>query len=161
MKIINEKGKLFGLINIIDLAVVLALVLLVVGGAKRFKNKPIIKDESTEAIITYEVAEIRQATVDNLVVGDKLQHYDRGGIVGEIVEVNIEPHKEELEYNGEWVNAEVPGKFDAYIKVKANVSDSPDVIVVGGEQTRVGTQYRMKSKRAAFFGTAMEIELLD
>ncbi len=38
MKIIDNKGKLFGLINIIDLAVILIFVLLIGGGVKRLKK---------------------------------------------------------------------------------------------------------------------------
>ena len=39
MKIIDKKGRLFGLINIIDLLVIVLLIALVAVGAKRFGNK--------------------------------------------------------------------------------------------------------------------------
>ena len=161
MKIINEKGKLFGLINIIDLAVVLILGLLVVGGIKRMQSKPIVVSEPSTAHITYEVSEVRMATVDNIVVGDPLYHYDKGDFVGTIVEKSYVPFTEALEKDGEWVNAEVPGKYNVTIIVEADVKDNPDVIVVGGEQTRVGLQYRMKNKKIAFFGTVLGMEVLD
>ena len=161
MKIINEKGKLFGLINVIDLAVVLILGLLVVGGVKRMQSKPIVVSESSKAYITYEVPEVRMVTVDNIIVGDPLYHYDKGDFVGTIVEKSFEPFTEPLEKDGEWINAEVPGKYTVTIKVESDVRNNPDVIVVGGEQTRVGIQYRMKNKNIAFFGTALGMEVLD
>lgn len=161
MKVINEKGKLFGLINIIDLAVVLILGLLVVGGAMRMKTKPIVVSESSKANITYEVSDIRMVSVDNINVGDPLYHYDKGDFIGTIIEKEVEPYTEPLEKDGEWINAEVPGKYVVTFKVEADVKDNPDVIVVGGEQTRVGIQYRMKNKNIAFFGTALGMEVLD
>lgn len=161
MKVINEKGKLFGLINIIDLAVVLILGLLVVGGAQRMKSKPIVVSEMSNAYITYEVSDVRMVSVENIQVGDDLYHYDKGEYIGKIVEKTFEPFKEPLEKDGEWINAEVPGKYVVNFKVEAKVKDNPDVVVVGGEQTRIGIQYRMKNKKIAFFGTALGIEVLD
>lgn len=159
MKLIDEKGKIFGVVNIIDLAVVLILVALIGGGALRMRKKPIVTNKTTKATITYEVPEVRMATIENLVEGDDLFHYDRGGYVGKIVEVSYEPFKEPLDKDGEWISAPIPGKYNALIKVEAEVNDNPDVITVGGEQTRVGIQYRMKNKRIAFFGTTMNIDL--
>ena len=161
MKIINEKGKLFGIINIIDLTVLLVVGLILVGGAKRMKSKPIIVNDETKAIITYEVSEIRMVSVENIVVGDPIYHYDRGGYIGEIIETSYEPYREPVEFNGQWVDAEVPNKYVVTFKVKANVKNNPDVIIVGGEHTRIGTQYRLKNKRIAFFGTVVEMEVLD
>lgn len=161
MKLIDKKGKLFGLINIIDLTTVLILGLLIFGGVKRLKSQPIVVDKTSEAIITFRVEDVRMATVDNVVKGDPLYHYDKGEYIGEIGEVEYIPYTEPVESNGEWVMASIPEKYVVNFQVKANVKNNPDVILVGGEQTRVGTQYRMKNKRIAFFGTAMEVEVLE
>lgn len=159
MKLIDKKGKLFGLINIIDLAVLLIFLVLIVGGYKRMKTKPIVTSETTEAIITYEVSEVRQPTVDSVIIGEPLYHYDKGTYIGEIVDMEVKPYTDALEYEGKWINAEVPGKYTIDIKVKADVNNNQDVIVVGGEQTRVGIQYRVKNKQVAFFGTVLDIDL--
>jgi hypothetical protein len=160
VKIINEKGKLFGIINVIDLAVLLVLALLVVGGTKRMKAKPITVNEDTKAIVTFEVSDVRMATVENIVVGDPIYHYDKGTLLGTIVETSYEPYKEPVESgDGKWVNAEIPGKYVVSFKVEAEVKDNPDVVVVGGEQTRIGAQFRLKNKRVAVFGTVLGIEV--
>lgn len=159
MKIVNEKGKLFGLINIIDLIVVLILALIVVGGASRLKTKPIIVNEDSKAVITFEVSDVRMATVENIIVGDPIYHYDKGGFIGNITDVKVEPYKEPVESNGQWVNAEIPEKYVATFTVDADVRDNPDVIIAGNEQTRIGVQFRVKNKRIAFFGTVMKIEV--
>lgn len=159
MKIVNEKGKLFGLINIIDLMVILILALIVVGGASRLKTKPIVVNEDSKAVITFEVSDVRMATVENIVVGDPIYHYDKGEFIGNITDVKVEPYKEPVELDGKWVNAEIPEKYVATFTVDAEVRDNPEVIVSGGEQTRIGIQFRVKNKRIAFFGTVMKIEV--
>lgn len=160
MKIINEKGKLFGVINIIDLSVLLILGLLIVGGAKRFKTKPIISTETNQAIITFQVQDVRMPNVENVIVGDPMYHYDKGAYLGEIIEVSHEAYKEPVESgDGRWINAEVPEKYSITFKIKADVKDNPDTILVGGEQTRVGSQMRLKNKKVSFFATALKIEI--
>ncbi len=159
MKIIDEKGKLFGLINIIDLIVLLLIVIIVVGGAKRFGNKPVLTTEETPAKITFEVRNVRDITVDQIQVGDPIYFYDRGGYIGTISDKEVKPYTEEVEYEGTWVNAEMPGKYFVYFTIDAQVRDSEDVVVAGGEQVRVGVEMRMKNKKVAFFGTCIGVEL--
>lgn len=161
MKIINEKGKLFGIINIIDLTVLLVIALLLVGGIQRMKSQPVVVSEDTKAVLTYRVSDIRMVYIENMVVGDELYHYDRDGLVGEIIGVDYEPYTEPVESNGKWIDAVVPDKYIATVTVEAKVKDNPDMMLVGGEETRIGTQHRLKNKRISFFGNVFEIEVLD
>ena len=161
MKIINEKGKLFGLINVIDLVVVLILGLLIVGGVKRMQTKPIIASESSKALITFEIIDVRMPTVEGIVEGDPLWHYDKGEYLGIIAEKEVLPYTEPLESNGEWVNAEVPDEYSVIFKVEADVSNNQDVIVAGGEQTRIGIEYRLKNKKIAIMATVLGVEVLE
>ena len=161
MKIISEKGKLFGIINIIDLVVVLILGLLIFGGVKRMRSKPIIVSETSKAYITFEIVDVRMPTVEGIVVGDPLYHYDKGEYLGTIAEKEVVPYTEPLESNGEWVNAEIPSKYSVIFKVEADVSDNPDVIVAGGEQTRIGVEYRLKNKKIAVMATVLGLEVLE
>lgn len=157
MKIINEKGKLFGIINVIDLSILLIVGLILVGGISRMKSQPMISNDATEGTITFEVLNIRMVSVENINIGDSIYHYDKGTYIGEIVEVSHEPYKEPVEFEGQWVDAEVPNKYVVSFKVKADLKDSPDVVIAGGEQVRVGAQFRLKSKNATFFSTVMGV----
>lgn len=161
MKIINEKGKLFGIINIIDLSILLIVALILIGGLSRMKSSPIISNEDTPGIITFEVSNIRMVNVDNINIGDPIYHYDKGGYLGEIIEVSHEPFKEPVEYDGQWIDAEVPGKYVVKFKVKSELKDSPDIVLAGGEQIRIGAQFRLKNKKVAFFGTVMGVEVSE
>lgn len=161
MRVINEKGKLFGVINIIDLTVVLILGLLIFGGVKRMQSKPIVVSESSKAHITFDISDVRMPTVENVEVGDELYHYDKGAFLGTIVEKEVTSYTEPLEKDGEWIDAEIPGKYRLSIVVESDVMDNPDVVVAGGEQTRIGVEYRLKNKKVAFFGTVFGVEVLE
>lgn len=160
MRIIDEKGKLFGIINIIDLTVLLIIVLLVGGGIKRAKTKPELITETKKALITVEVSEIRKPTVDALVVGDSFYHYDKGVLLGKIVDKKVEPYKEAVESgDGKWVLAEVPEKYVVKLTIEADAKVTPDLVSVEGEHIRVGTQFRLKNKKVAIFGTILDVEV--
>ncbi|QQY80032.1 uncharacterized protein DUF4330 [Keratinibaculum paraultunense] len=160
MKIVDEKGKLFGIINIIDLIVLLIFVLLIGGGVKRMKKNPAAIAETKKAIITIEVADIRTPTVEGIVIGDPLYHYDKGEKIGEIVDKKVEPYKEPAENaDGKWVLSEVPGKYVVLMTVEADVKENPDVVIAGGEQIRIGTQFKLKNKNVAVLGTILGVEV--
>ncbi|HSH35939.1 DUF4330 domain-containing protein [Schnuerera sp.] len=160
MKIINEKGKLFGIINIIDLVVVLIIALLAVGGVKRMKKSPVAIAETKKALITVEVSDVRMATVDGIVKGDPLYHYDKGQFLGEIVEKKVEPYKEPVESgDGRWILAEVPEKYVVTMIVESDVKENPDVVIAGGEQIRIGAQFRLKNRNVAVMSTILGVEV--
>lgn len=161
MKIVDNKGRLFGIINIIDLLVLLAVVALVVIGVSRMGKGIVTTSMTKEGIVTYEISDIRQVTVDNIIVGDPVYHYDKGTYIGEIVDVRIEPLKEKVDHNGRWIEAEVPRRFVALVDVKANLEETDQYYVAGGEQTRVGIQFRLKNKNFASFGVVMGIEVAE
>ncbi len=160
MKIINEKGKLFGIINIIDLIVLLVIVLLIGGGVKRMKKNPAAIAETKKALITIEVTDVRTPTVDGIMVGDPLYHYDKGEMIGEIIDKKVEPYKEPVESgDGRWILAEVPEKYAVLITVEADVKENPDVVIAGGEQIRIGTQFKLKNRNVAVLGTILGVEV--
>lgn len=161
MKIINNKGKLFGVINIIDLAVVAILALIIVGGAQRLKSRPILTNTDSDAVITFEVSDIRLATVEGIKEGDPIYHYDKGGYIGVIENVTYEPYMEPVESDGEWKNMPVPEKYTATFTVNAKVKDNPDVVIAGDEQMRIGVEFRVKNRNIAFFARVMGIEVLE
>jgi len=160
LKLIDNKGKLFGIINIIDLMVIILVALLAYGGVTRLKQSPVAEAETKKALVTIEISNVRMATVNGIEVGDKLYHYDKGTLFGTIVDMKVEPYKEPVESgDGRWVLAEVPEKYVVTLKVEADAKDSADVVVIGGEHTRIGTQFRLKNKKVAVTSTVLGVEI--
>lgn len=163
MRIIDKKGKLFGLINIIDLTVLLVLaVLIIAGGSRLLKTTPQISAETKKGVIEFEISKVRQQTIDGIQEGDILYHYDRGQVFGKVIKKEVTSYMQPVETNnGELKMAEVPGKFDIILQIESDVIDTPGVVIVGGEHTRVGTGFRIKSKNVAVFGYVLGVEVVQ
>lgn len=163
MKIIDDKGKLFGIINIIDLTVILLFAVIIVFGGQRFlKSAPQVSSDTKTALIEFEIRNIRTQSVNALEIGDVLYSYDRGNYYGKVVQKKVLNYTLPVETaDGKIKIAEVPDKYVMIVTIESNAIDTPNALIVGGEHTRIGTQYRLKNKKTAFFGTVLGIELVD
>lgn len=159
MKIIDNKGRLFGLINILDLAVLIIVLGILVFGFSRVNKNTVAKKETKTAEITYEIKKVRQVTVDAINVGDPIYHYDKGTYIGKIISKDVKPFSEEVEYEGKYVMAEVPERYVVTIVVQADIEETDQYYLAGGEQSRVGAEFRLKNKEFASWGTIMNIEV--
>ncbi|WP_297393377.1 DUF4330 domain-containing protein [uncultured Peptoniphilus sp.] len=160
MKIIDKRGRLFGLINIVDLLVIILLLALVAVGVKRFGNKAAVGEATTKkGVITAEIKDVRDITAKNVKVGDPLYDYDKGTLIGKILTADVEPYKDETEYQGKFYNAEVPGKYRVIVTLDADVKETQDFYQVGTEQIRIGAEMRIKNKSITSFMTILGIEV--
>ncbi len=158
MKIINEKGKLFGVINIIDFIVIIILVLLIGGGVKRAKGKPEVVGEAGKALITIEISNVRKPIVDGFDIGQNLYFREKDSLIGEIVDIEIKPHTKNIMSGGKWYSKEVPDKYVATLIIEADVMETSDVIIVGGEEIRIGVEYKIQGKKTTATGTVLGID---
>lgn len=161
MGLINKEGKLFGIINVIDLAVIALIAVVAVGGLTRLKKvAPQVISEGQKAMVTLEISDVRQPTVDGVEVGDELYHYDKEQYFGKIVSKEVSNYEEAVPTSdGKMVLAEVPGKYKILLSIESTVVNSKDFLSIGGEQVRVGTQYRIKNKKVSTFGTVFKVDI--
>ncbi len=160
MKIIDKKGRLFGLINIVDLLIIVLLLALVAVGVKRFGNKAAVGEATTKkGVITAEIKDVRDVTAKNVKVGDPIYDYDKGTLIGKILTAEVEPYKDKTEYQGKFFNAEVPDKYRVIVTLDADVKETQDFYQVGTEQIRIGAEMRIKNKSITSFMTILGIEV--
>lgn len=160
MKIIDKKGRLFGLINIVDLLIIVLLLALVAVGVKRFGNKAAVGEATTKkGVITAEIKDVRDVTAKNVKVGDPIYDYDKGTLIGKILTAEVEPYKDETEYQGKFYNSEVPGKYRVIMTIDADIKETQDFYQVGTEQVRIGAEMRIKNKTITTFMTILGIEV--
>lgn len=158
---IDKRGKIFGIINVIDLLFLLILGVALVGGFIRFKDSTIVAESTSPGKISILVDDVREASIENIKEGQDLYHYDKGIHLGKITAVEVSPYKKPVEFEGEWVDAEVPGKYSALITLEVEVTQNEKAYMIGGEEMRVGTEYRLKSKTSAFTGVCVGIYVED
>ncbi len=148
MKIIDEKGRLLGVINIIDLAVVVLLVLLASVAFTRFTGEE-ERHQPGEARVTIEalVSEVRIYTVDAIQVGDVARDVVTKEPIGTIVDKKVQPFRQPVETAaGEIVWAEVPDRYDVYITLEGSAHDLGDAIRTASHEIRVGSEVQMVSR---------------
>lgn len=120
MRLIDDKGRLFGLVNIVDLAV----VLLVVAVAARIGLKSrLLRAVNPSTLKPVEVVllieDVRPATADAVSEGDTIVNAKSNAVLGELIAKEVVPALKEVETaDGRLVEAEAPYRKDVYITVR-------------------------------------------
>lgn len=163
MKFIDEKGRLFGKINIFDFLILVALVLLIGGvGYKVIENK---RESSGQIptktyVFTVKCEAMPDEFADALQKDERI-YYDNDGFVnGKVVGVKEVPAKLMVETDdGRVVETESPTLKDVTVDIEvADKLNDPDIkvgrysVAVGGKFT-VKTIYAMGSE-----GIVMDIQ---
>ena len=136
--IVDKKGKLFGLINIVDLCVI--LVVLVAIGAIYFKfnlsSHSDIAASDDKVVVTYKVSSVRDFTLRQFEIGDKLFCDEDDSFIGEVVNVSKEPATDYIRtVDGKIKKAEQPDRFDVFVEVECSAYiDGDKVYIQGGKQ---------------------------
>jgi len=134
--VLDDRGRLFGLINLVDLLVIVLLVVLVGLAAVRLTRS---EGQETGILSTFKVEHVQQPTVDAVKVGQTVQD-DTGNVLGTIVAVP--PTTPSKETNPNWQGYPVEGDSplfkDLFIKVKGQGHASGKVIKVGNLPLEVG-----------------------
>jgi hypothetical protein len=127
MKLIDEKGKMFGKINAIDLGIIVLILVLCFGTYYKFFKLENTSVSKAMEPIKYDV-KIQGCRVylkDAIKNGDTLYDKTSGNAIGTIVEVKAEPAKQDLQLlNGTYKECEIPSRFDLTLTVEAQGSEN-------------------------------------
>lgn len=130
MKILDEKGKLFGKISIIDIAVILVIVLAIAGGALVYAKissndiapgASLITSSAEKPLMEAKllIKNVRNVTKDAISVGDELYTGTKdSAYFGKIVAIEEKPHQSLITGNdGSLKYADTPDRFDLTLTV--------------------------------------------
>lgn len=163
MRLLDDKGRLFGKLSVIDLLMLLVVVALAVWFGYSMFGRNLRQDvsqrqEETEIVVV--VSGIRPTTAEAIAKGGKVFEFKTGAQVGEIVKVATEPAKIWLvEGDGKWVQIESPDRVDAFVTIRGVARIGEDVITMNGVEIRVGGSLSLKTKWAVFQGHVMLMDL--
>lgn len=147
---IDRKGRVFGLINVFDLAVLLIMIALVAGVAYKLVfigpgAEP--GAEERPARVTLLVEDVRQPTVDAIQVGQVVRDHDNNAVFGTIAAMQVRPAEWTVTTaDGRLLLAPVPGMFDIILELDTTALVSRDAIVIARKETRIGAQVRIKTQ---------------
>lgn len=162
MKIINEKGKLFGIINIIDLALLLIIAALAVGGLLYMRREgPPTELPTKDFLVTILCREYRQEVVDAIKVGDKL-FYGGGFTNLEIMDVKTEPAKKDVFMpDGTIVAGQHPELKDIYVTIKIigdPIDPNDPMVYFGTTHATVGKNVTLKTTMVEIPAIILKVE---
>lgn len=158
--LINKKGKLFGLINIIDLGIVLLIAVLIVGGIYKIKSINNLKVSDLKVIeVTVGFEEQPKGLIDAIENGDVLQDSVRNIVIGEIVSKKIEKHKElVVDKSGKVSYKEIPDTYDGEVVLKGKAIVDKNGVIVETRQLYIGTEIRLKSNIYVFSSKVVDLK---
>lgn len=152
MKIIDEKGRLFGKINLIDLLVILVIVIAAAAllwkfGGKRATEAVTAKPKTaTFTIVAQDVPE-EVCRFAETQVGQQLTNSDK------LINATV--------VSTAYKTVEGQKNPDLYIVVEADVSYASYVYKVGTQEVRVGFDYIVKTSEFEMTGTVCNLEVTD
>ncbi|MCI5897437.1 MAG: DUF4330 domain-containing protein [Anaerovoracaceae bacterium] len=165
MKIVNEKGKLFGIINLADLLVLVLIVAVIAGvGVKLFGTQ-----------VQNKVAPQVDCIVEVDIIGTSpriLNEIERQDLKGERIVSGNEYLNATIEDvwfedyivqtprdDGTIVNSTDPSKKDVIVKIKTTVPEGTASPKIGSQELRAGKTYIVKTQRFECSGTIRYVEI--
>ena len=165
MKIVNEKGKLFGVINLVDL-----LVLLIIVAVIAVMAKSLLQDTVTEA-----VSQKSDIYMEVEVIGSNPRYYEeieRQGLLGERLVAGNTYHDATIEAwwtlpfepanvnaEGETVYIPDPYKKNVVYLIKASVAPNTATPTIANQEARAGRTFIVKTQTTEMSGTIRYVEI--
>lgn len=125
MKIMDEKGRLFGVLNLIDLLIIMFAAVVAAVVMMFLSANSTINKAQTENKITIEVRAVDKNLCDAIEVDKKIYDRVQNKSLGTLVDVRVQPA---VEYNisretGEHVKSSVPDKYNVELDINAVSSE--------------------------------------
>jgi hypothetical protein len=158
---LDERGRLFGRVNIVDL-MVLALVLIVAArlGLKSRVFRAVNPSTVKPVEVVLVVEDVRQATVDAMQEGETVLNTKSNAVLGKLVKKEVRPAQKEVQTaDGRLVLAESPFKKDVYLTVRGEGQVTSNVIILGGAEMRVGASVAVKGLKFSVNSTVLGVKI--
>lgn len=164
MKIINEKGKLFGIINLVDLICILLVLLLVGGIGWKLLGTKVEQAVSPTSTVTciFRVRGAQSYLQDWLNENDQIGQQlvaGSGYVDGAYVEdMWMEPYVTQATTDdGRIVDATDPTKKDILFKVTGKVAANSPILKIGTQEVRTGTTFIIKTRTFEISSTIQSV----
>ncbi len=167
MKIIDEKGRLFKTINVVDLTVVVAVVLAIAAIAYTLFSSPIQNAVAAEVKMTTTirvrgVTEYVQETLDNIDLTNEQLVSSSAFIDAHIVSVEkAEYENQSFDANGVIQSSVDPVKADYIVTVESSVASNTATPKIDHQEVRVGRGFILKTQEVELNGIITSVVIDD
>lgn len=158
--IIDEKGKLFGKINIIDLVILLVVVVAVAVLGIKFASPKMASSTTKTHVAMYYAEEVPEYVADDVKVGDKLMDEARNVELGTVTDVKID---ESVYYSNNSSGVVVKSSKEGYksVLITSEVEATPfeHGMIVNSSRYYIGHTFTLLSGKAKLYLKVYDINL--
>ncbi len=155
---IDEKGKLFGKINLLDLILIVLFLAIAALAALFFAGKDSTTGIALPVSYVVEVRNQDEAYFNNVNIGEAVSDGITGAYLGTISGFEKKPAQVIVQADDALVAASPEGKFDGYITISADATASYPDIMLAGEPLKIGTSIAYRSETLAMHGYIVKID---
>jgi hypothetical protein len=160
LALVDNKGRLFGKVSIIDVAIILIIVAVVTGSLYKLKLFDRHTSDEQLVAVTILLREVSLETVEALRVGDQLTESTENLPLGIIVKKEVRKAlKDAPTADGRLVAAESPNKFDVVLTTEGNLRVTGDQVFVGRRDIKIGLSMNIKSPRSVCFPVVTDFQV--
>ena len=157
-----KSKKLFGVFNIVDVILILAVIVVGAVGAKMFLGGGSSTDTAAETkTYSYVVMgqEVLDETADFPVVGGNAYNSSTSAYLGTVKEVATEEFTETVydKDTSKFHKVPVEGYSNIYVTIEGPGSETEKDITVNGTTVKTGMELNVKGKGYAFKGIVVEV----
>lgn len=161
MKIVDEKGKLFGLINLIDLLLIVVVVAGIAFAAVKFSDSSAITTGQTVSMSFY-TEEVSDFVAEKIKVGDALMDADRNVALGTVTDVKIEPGISwSTNSDGEPVKASREGFVSITITGEMIGEAFENGVIIGATKYGVGHSMTLRAGDAKIYLRVSDLQIKE
>ncbi len=150
MKMTDNKGRLFGIINVVDLLIILVAAAIVVVGYKFLSTAVTEPAEQKTQLVTMEIVKKRESFCQSIKIGDEVIEKVNNVPYGIVKAVSYKPAEEYSvsQVDGTVKLVQVPERFDATVVLEVPVTES----------VQVGKLLSLKAKHFTGSGYVLAVE---
>ena len=163
MKIVDEKGKIFGKLNIVDLGIVLLLILAFASVGYKVVREKFIERESAVIDYTLCVEGVRDQSVQAInMVYENIVDAENEDALGDIIDVRVEQAAKIVQKtDAEYTKAFYPDKYDLYITIETKGVVSKDgYFTDSGKKILYGDTIGINNGYSQMFGVVEDIKIV-
>ncbi|MCL6471232.1 MAG: DUF4330 domain-containing protein [Firmicutes bacterium] len=163
MVLVDERGRLFGRINLVDLMIVLSVFILIALAATTLTNKGKAKSVPENKTIEYTILlkDIRPDVAKSIRIGDLVKKQAAQASIGKIKSIDIKP-AQVVDFDGSRrIVSDSPVDKDVYVTITTKGRSGSDMISTGNEILRAGDRFIITTKWFIGEATIIRIAVKD
>lgn len=156
--IIDNKGRLFGKLNLLDLLFVLLFIAIIAAAGIIFSGGETTKSSTMPITYTVEIQNQDAAYFEHVTVGEQVTDGVTKAPMGEIIALSKEPAKVVAQANDKMVLVNPEGRYDGFVQIQADASVSYPNLLLNDNPIKIGTSLALRSETLAMHGYVVAID---